>query len=176
MKYLRLLILPARGPAARGSGTPGRVAAMLACLWLSLGATQAAEPAGLLRDFGRGHLIIDTVTAQRCVFVDVYIAATRQQWQQGLMRVRSMPLHEGMMFLYPRAREITMWMKNTYLPLDMVFIGPDNRVAHIHRDAVPHSEAVISSVASVNQVLELNAGAADTFGIEPGDRIVLSAD
>ncbi|MEE4184877.1 MAG: DUF192 domain-containing protein [Gammaproteobacteria bacterium] len=145
---------------------------MLALTW---SAPQAAEPAGLLRDFGRGFLVIES-SAQRCIFLDVYVATNRRQWQQGLMHVRSMPLYEGMIFLYPEEREITMWMKNTYIPLDMVFAGSDNRVAHLHYDAVPHSEAVISSVAQVNQVLELNAGAIKAFGIQPGDRLLLSAD
>lgn len=136
---------------------------------------RAAEPAGLLRDFGRAYLVIES-SAQRCIFVDVYVAANSSQWQQGLMHVRDMPLYEGMIFLYPQEREITMWMKNTYIPLDMVFIGSDSRVAHLHYAAVPHSETVISSVARVNQVLELNAGAIKAFGIQPGDRVILSAD
>jgi uncharacterized membrane protein (UPF0127 family) len=149
--------------------------ALCGALLLFCAAAHAAEPAGLLRDFGRAFLVIEAAS-QRCIFLDVYVATNRRQWQQGLMHVRSMPRYEGMLFLYPEEREITMWMKNTYIPLDMVFVGNDNRVAHLHYSAVPHSETVISSVVPVNQVLELNAGAIKAFGIQAGDRLLLSAD
>ena len=65
-----------------------------------------------------------------------------------------------------------MWMKNTLIPLDMLFIRPDGTVATIHRNAVPHSEKVISSGEPVRYVLELNAGIADEIGVEPGDSVV----
>lgn len=91
------------------------------------------------------------------------------------MYIRTLPSTEGMVFVYPQARELTMWMKNTFLPLDMVFVSTDNEVVHVHRDAVPQSLRIISSVAEVTRVIELNAGALDEFGIAVGDRIVFPA-
>ncbi|MEY9197477.1 uncharacterized membrane protein (UPF0127 family) [Sinorhizobium fredii] len=64
-----------------------------------------------------------------------------------------------------------MWMRNTYLPLDMLFIGADGTVATIHENAVPLSEAIIDSQEPVAFVLELNAGTVKRLGIRPGDRI-----
>jgi uncharacterized membrane protein (UPF0127 family) len=66
-----------------------------------------------------------------------------------------------------------MWMKNTYIPLDMVFIGDDWHIVHIARDAEPLSTAIISSVRPASRVLEILAGQADKLGLKPGDTVSL---
>jgi uncharacterized membrane protein (UPF0127 family) len=132
---------------------------------------RAAEPSDLLREFGRGQLIIDT-TQSGCVLFDIYIATSNKQRSQGLMHIRSMGTHEGMLFLYNQPRQISMWMKNTLIPLDMLFISTDAKIASIHENAEVLSEAIIQSSTNVIGVLELNAGAAKLFGIIPGDQLI----
>ncbi len=153
------------------SRTPARAvlwAVLLACCAL-LPRGEALEPVGLMRGFGQGHLLL--TTRNRCIFFDIYIAGSQQQRAQGLMHVEQMGLYEGMLFPYPRMEVIRMWMKNTNLPLDMLFAKDDGRIAHIHENAIPHDTTIISSTVPVSMVVELNAGAADRFGIAPGDRI-----
>src|SRR3546814_13522615 len=76
----------------------------------------------------------------------------------------------GMLFVYSQPRRVSMWMKNTLIPLDMLFIAPDGRIESIVKRAVPHSLATISSRGKVRAVLELNGGTVDRLGIRPGDR------
>ncbi len=75
----------------------------------------------------------------------------------------------GMLFVFPETQTATFWMKNTLIPLDMLFIAGDGRVADIHERAVPLSEATISSKVPVRAVLELNGGTALRLGIHEGD-------
>ncbi len=91
------------------------------------------------------------------------------------MHIEAMDEYEGMIFLYEQPAEISMWMKNTLIPLDMLFVTSDATIASVHNNAVPMSEAIISSGSSVAAVIELNAGAADRFGIQAGDRIIIPA-
>jgi uncharacterized membrane protein (UPF0127 family) len=101
----------------------------------------------------------------------VELAVTDGERAQGLMHREEMAADRGMLFDFGVTREAFMWMKNTILPLDMLFIAEDGRIAHIQEDTEPFSEAVISSRAPVRFVLELNAGAARKWGIKPGDRV-----
>jgi uncharacterized membrane protein (UPF0127 family) len=136
--------------------------------------TLAAEPAFFLREFKQTRLIIDT-KARGCVLFDVYVAQTNAQRAQGLMNIESMGRYEGMIFLYAQEAAISMWMKNTRIPLDMLFIGRNRRITRIHKNAVPMSEDIIESGSTVVAVLELNGGAADYFAISPDDRIIFPA-
>ena len=132
----------------------------------------AAKPAHLLKDLARTQLIVDT-SSIHCVLFDIYIAEDGKQRSQGLMYVESMNIYEGMLFVYPQTTRIRMWMKNTLIPLDMLFIDADMTVAHIHREAVPLSEDIIEPPGPVAGVIELNGGASDRFGIRKGDRVIL---
>jgi len=152
-------------------GIPRPLLAAATLLFL-MPASQAAEPADLLRDFNRGQIII-VASSQRCIMFDIYIADTAQRRRNGLMYVESMDPNEGMLFIYTQPAEISMWMKNTLIPLDMLFFDAKLRIHHIHRDATPYSEAIISSNGPVIGVIELNGGAAQQFGILPGDNIIL---
>ena len=83
----------------------------------------------------------------------------------------SLPDNAGMLFFYDTPQEITMWMRNTYIPLDMVFIRSDGIVHRIEARTQPFSESIISSGANVSACLELAGGAAERLGLKPGDRV-----
>jgi uncharacterized protein len=91
---------------------------------------------------------------------------------RGLMFRAQMPQDEGMLFDFEQDQMVSMWMKNTYLSLDMVFILADGRIHRIESRTEPESERVISSGVPVRAVLELNANVANRLGLRPGDRIL----
>ncbi|CAN0552007.1 unnamed protein product, partial [Laminaria digitata] len=91
---------------------------------------------------------------------NVELAETSEQKSRGLMFRREMADNEGMLFLHRRDRVLTMWMANTFLPLDMLFIERDGTIARIEENTIPQSRDVISSRKRVRAVLELNAGTA----------------
>jgi len=150
--------------------------ALLASLLLTapLQLTKAAQPAGLLKDFKRTQLIV-VAASNRCILFDVYVAITREQRSQGLMHIRAMDAYEGMIFLYDQPATISMWMKNTLISLDMLFITGDGRILSIQENAVPLAEDIISSGGSVMAVLELNAGTTRRLGITAQDQIIFPA-
>ncbi|MBM3567610.1 MAG: DUF192 domain-containing protein [Alphaproteobacteria bacterium] len=131
---------------------------LLAWLAASLAWGQAREP-----------LVIETGSAKHAFQVE--FAATPEQKSRGLMfRERMAPDH-GMLFDFRPGQHVAMWMRNTLIPLDMLFILSDGRIRNIHKRAVPHSEATIASDGAVAAVLEINGGAADRLGIAPGDLV-----
>lgn len=101
----------------------------------------------------------------------VEVMRTDADRARGLMFRKTMAADRGMLFDFEQVQPVTMWMKNTYLSLDMVFIRPDGTVARIAADTEPLSTRVISSNEPVLAVLELNAGTAEKLGIRPGDRV-----
>jgi uncharacterized membrane protein (UPF0127 family) len=102
---------------------------------------------------------------------EVEIAATEEKRHVGLMFRRSLGEQEGMLFLYERPQPIAMWMKNTYIPLDMIFIAPDDRVHHIVERTEPFSTDPIGSGGVVKGILEVKGGTAARIGLKPGDRV-----
>ena len=90
----------------------------------------------------------------------------------GLMYRRELPDDAGMLFLYDPPQPITMWMRNTILPLDMIFIGTDGKVHRIESRTEPFSTDIISSDGTVQGVLEVNAGTAAKIGLKTGDEVV----
>ena len=103
----------------------------------------------------------------------IEIADTPEKMSLGLMYRKNMPRNQGMLFISPYPRIISMWMKNTYIPLDMIFFDPFGRVVHVHHNAIPHDETVISSQIPVIGVLEINAGEARKYGIDVNTRLKL---
>lgn len=101
----------------------------------------------------------------------VELADTPALRAQGLMHRRDLAADRGMLFLFPRAEQRTMWMKNTYVPLDMLFIDGAGRIIDIATDTVPLSERVIASSGKARSVLELPAGTAARLGIGVGDLV-----
>lgn len=102
---------------------------------------------------------------------DVQVARTIPQRQTGLMFRRNMPDTEGMLFPFPRARHASFWMKNTRIPLDMLFVDGRGRIAYIERQAQPGDLTPRGPAFPVIAVLELNGGLAATLGIAVGDRV-----
>lgn len=117
--------------------------------------------------FDRSTLVIETAAGPRNF--DIELALTPEQQQRGLMFRKDMGAYEGMLFDFGETRPITMWMANTLIPLDMLFIAADGVVKHVHANAVPHSTATIPSNGPAKAVLEINGGAARLLGIKPGD-------
>ncbi len=119
--------------------------------------------------FGRSTLAVISATGRHQFNIEV--AATPSQRSQGLMWRRSLAPNAGMLFDFDAPEPVTMWMKNTYIGLDMLFIGDDGRIVNIARNTTPHSLAMISSLGPVRAVLELAAGTAERLGLRAGDRI-----
>jgi hypothetical protein len=101
----------------------------------------------------------------------VEVARTPAEQAHGMMFRRRVPAGTGMYFPFPTPREAGFWMRNTLVPLDILFIGADGRVRNIAADAAPHSEAMLKSLGPVAAVLELAGGEAARLGIAPGDRV-----
>jgi uncharacterized membrane protein (UPF0127 family) len=101
----------------------------------------------------------------------VEVARNDADRAQGLMYRRAMPANQGMLFDFGRVEPVAMWMQNTYLPLDMLFIRPDGTIARIAANTEPLSTRTIPSGEPVLAVLELNAGTAARLGIKTGDRV-----
>jgi uncharacterized protein len=127
----------------------------------------ASLAAAALAEVKTSPLIIDTEGGARRFTVE--LAATPEEQAQGLMFRRALAADAGMLFDLGGTRPATFWMKNTIIPLDMIFIAADGRIADIHERAVPLSEAMIESKVPVRAVLELNGGTAARLGIHEGD-------
>lgn len=132
-----------------------------------------AQAPGVLATFKTGELTIKSGSKAHVFRVE--LAKSARQQQQGLMFRRKMAADAGMLFVYRRPIDSAMWMRNTYIPLDMLFIGKDGKIGRIAERTVPLSEKIIPSGGRVIAVLELNAGTASRLGIKPGDRVLSSA-
>jgi uncharacterized membrane protein (UPF0127 family) len=91
------------------------------------------------------------------------------------MFVRSLPASRGMLFVHESPKPMSMWMKNTYIPLDMVFIAGDGRIQQIVEQTTPHSLAIISSKEPALAVLEIAGGEAKRLGLHAGQRVLHAA-
>jgi uncharacterized protein len=113
-----------------------------------------------------------TMTTEKGAFAyKVEMANDDASREKGLMFRKAMPKDHGMLFDFGKDQVAYMWMKNTFIPLDMVFIRADGEVASIAKNAQPQSLSIISSGVRVRAVLELNAGQADATGLKPGDHV-----
>jgi uncharacterized protein len=101
----------------------------------------------------------------------VELAVTDEERSRGLMFRRSVPESYGMLFDFKRDQEVTMWMRNTYVSLDMIFIQSDGRIRRIAENTETESDKIIPSGGQVRAVLEVAAGTARKLGIEAGDRV-----
>ena len=118
---------------------------------------------------------LSIVTAKGSQKFEVELAITPAQQSQGLMYRRDMPANAGMLFVYNRPQPLSFWMKNTFIPLDMLFIDGSLRIAHIVQRTIPLSTETINSSEPAISVLELNAGTVSKLGIKPGDVVMSSA-
>jgi uncharacterized membrane protein (UPF0127 family) len=159
-------------PPAGSDGTPprgrqavtrrGALAALaIACL--------AALPATRLAALSPGELVI--LTARGPARFTIELADTPEARAKGLMFREAMPSDHGMLFDFQTEQPVAFWMKNTPLPLDMLFIDAQGRIVRIAPDTTPYSEEPIPSGRPIRAVLEVNAGTAERLGIEPGARV-----
>ena len=123
-----------------------------------------------LAQFPKSELTIETAKGPHKFAVEV--ATTPEQMEQGLMFRQSLAPDAGMIFDFKSPQPAMMWMKNTLIPLDMLFVDAQGRIVNIHERAVPGSLETIGSGAPVRAVIELNGGSAARLGIKPGDRVV----
>ena len=101
----------------------------------------------------------------------VEVVDTPETRAQGLMFRESLPRSAGMLFIYDAPTTASFWMRNTLIPLDMLFVGPEGEVSAIHHNARPRDETPIPGGDNVLMVLEINGGLARSFGIEPGSEL-----
>lgn len=146
----------------------------VAILWLLLTAQSGEyDFEGTVDEaFDKSTLII-SASENACYLFDVYLALTSEQQRRGLMFVRDLPETTGMLFVYRRSRILSIWMKNTYIPLDIVFFAADGRIVNIDENAEPHSLTSRRSEEAVNYVLELNGGISERLKIDTNSRVIL---
>lgn len=137
--------------------------------------TPPDDGTGLGDTFDFDRLVIVNDTGKRLDF-DIYLALTRSQQSQGLMHIRQLPERTGMLFVYDEPGIRSMWMKNTYIPLDLIFIGADGKVSSIVYNATPLTLASRSSTEPVQYVLELKGGSAIRFDIGTDSHIIWGGD
>jgi uncharacterized membrane protein (UPF0127 family) len=117
----------------------------------------------------KGTLEIATKSGVRTFAVE--LAVTDEERAKGLMFRKEVPEGYGMLFDFKQEQPVSMWMKNTYVSLDMIFIKKDGRIARIADSTKVQSEDIISSGQPVRAVLEVVAGTAKKYGIAPGDKV-----
>ncbi len=148
----------------------GIVVTMLGVTGISLGTNLARErkkEAVMQDSLERVEIVSGAATH---VF-QAEVMKTPEQRAKGLMFRQFMPEDRGMLFDFDREEPVTMWMRNTYIPLDMVFIRANGTIHRIHERAQPLDETTIAAGAPVRFVLEINAGVATKLGLKAGDRV-----
>jgi uncharacterized membrane protein (UPF0127 family) len=144
--------------------------AILVLLVLLAAGVAAGDGIAQLQQFGRSELTVVTATGRHLFHVEV--ARSDAQMMQGLMFRRELAPDAGMIFEYKHPTVATMWMRNTLIPLDMLFVDAHGRIVNIHERAVPQSDAIVAATAPVRAVIELNGGTAARLGLKPGDRVL----
>jgi hypothetical protein len=144
----------------------GRRFALAAPLALAACAVQAQEAE---IQFKRSSLVV--ATARRDIKFEVELATNDTERARGLMYRKQLGPYEGMLFDFYQEMPVSFWMKNTLIPLDMVFIAADGTVKHVHANAVPLTTDPVPSRFPVRAVLEINGGSAALLGIKPGDKV-----
>ena len=114
---------------------------------------------------------LEIVTKNGVQVFSVEMATTEEEKQTGLMYRKELADGKGMLFDFNPEQEVSMWMKNTYVSLDMIFIRADGRILRIAENTEPLSTKIISSKGPARAVLEVVAGTAQKYGIRPGDRV-----
>ncbi len=147
----------------------GVLAVCLSVVLFGASAAASAAAVGPIA-FDRGELAIVTQAGATHRF-SVEIARTEAQHARGLMYREELARDHGMLFVYDPVRHASMWMKNTFIPLDMLFIARSGRIVRIVERAVPRSTTPIPSGQPVRGVLELRGGTAERLGLETGDRV-----
>jgi uncharacterized membrane protein (UPF0127 family) len=143
-------------------------------------ATLLTVPAGAADEtldeaFPHSNIVIEA-SEYACYRFSVHLALQNAQQRRGLMHVRHLDEFAGMLFVYEEAGIHSMWMKNTFIPLDMLFIRGNGVIASVIANTEPQSLQPQSSGEAVNYVLELNAGTAERLRIQSGDHMLWAGD
>jgi uncharacterized protein len=138
--------------------------------FLFLAGPAAAQPV----TFAKDTVTIETAAGDKHRFT-VELATSPAQVAQGLMFRRQMAADAGMLFVFERPDPAVFWMKNTYIPLDMIFIGTDGRILNIAERTIPMTETPVHAAGPTRAVLEVNGGTASRLGLKAGDRVRHSA-
>lgn len=138
----------------------------LAAILVIAGCVLVSAPAG-----AASFQPLEIVTKNGVQVFSVEMATTEEEKQTGLMYRKELADGKGMLFDFNPEQEVSMWMKNTYVSLDMIFIRADGRILRIAENTEPMSTKIISSRGPARAVLEVVAGTAQKYGIRPGDRV-----
>ncbi len=161
MNPFRVASRTGQGSPARGFRRSVAAAALAVTAVFSAGRVSAAD---------LERLEVRTAGGTRVFSVEV--VDTDETRARGLMFRTEMAADRGMLFDFKREESVAFWMKNTYLPLDMIFVRADGRIRSIATDTTPLSEEPVSAGGPVRFVLEVNAGTTARLGIRPGDTLV----
>jgi uncharacterized protein len=145
--------------------------ALTGMLLLAVGVARSQSEIEPLSAFPQSLLAVRT-SGGNVINFKIWTADTPARDQQGLMFQRSMDLHAGMLFVFPKNERVSMWMKNTYIPLDLLFMNQYGVIEYIAVSATPLSEAIIGPRQPEYAVLELNGGACEKLGIKIGDSVI----
>lgn len=156
-------------PSAEARRRLVTAAAFIICV--SFGAPAPAQQARTSTPAPVPTQTLEIATASGVHTFAIEFVANDADRAKGLMFRAELPEGRGMLFDFARDQEIAMWMKNTLIPLDMIFIEGDGRIRRIAENTTPLSESIIPSGGPVRGVLEVIAGTARKFGIKPGDRV-----
>lgn len=148
-------------------GVTTRIAAVLVVVTFGFSGPAVAQSAGLACALDAVDIRGDFGTIR----FRAEIARTPQEQARGLMFRESLPRLAGMLFVYPREENVAFWMRNTLIPLDMIFVDGAGRVVRVHENAIPLDETPIPGGAPTLAVLEINGGMAATIGIDAGDEL-----
>ena len=155
-----------------GQALSGLLALCLTLVALSWAIDNArAQQNRLPVTFERTEISVETTSGMRHLF-QVELAVTREQFGQGLMFRRELAEDAGMLFILPRPQTISMWMKDTYLPLDMLFLDSKGQIVKLVERTIPLSADTIPSNRPVKGILEVNGGTAARLGLAVGDRVM----
>ena len=146
-----------------------RISVLLALMVFGSGLTASDAGAEWPVRFDTGRITLDTAGGRHAFTVE--LASDWRQRAQGLMGRESLEPDHGMLFDFGRSEPVSMWMKNTLVSLDMLFIGSDGRIVNIVENTTPRSLELIDSDGPVRGVLELVAGTVQRLGVKPGDKV-----
>ncbi len=121
--------------------------------------------------FAAGEATLEIVTKSGVRPFTVELATNDAERERGLMFRKELPEGRGMLFDFKEERAVSFWMRNTFIPLDMIFIRADGRILSIAENTKPRSDALVPSGGPVRAVLEVIGGTAKKLGIAPGDRV-----
>ncbi|MBK9081950.1 MAG: DUF192 domain-containing protein [Rhizobiales bacterium] len=148
-----------------------RAMATLALALAALIALALARPGAFAADAQEALEPLAIEASGKTYDFKVEVMRTDSERAKGLMFRRYMAEDRGMLFDFKTEQTVTMWMRNTFIPLDMIFIGRDGRIVGVAENTEPMSERIIPSGAPALAVLEVNAGTAARLGVKIGDRI-----